>query len=316
MGGNLLNGKRISSSEHSTIQSEVISSIKNNCYGISDLSSIVINTIPYIKEKQDHGDIDLIVSSVDFNKLKTVLSKHFVVKTTATDMFSILYKGVQVDLIYIPERFVDYATNYFSWSDLGNLIGRLARPLGFKHGHNGLRYLLMYNTTKIKEYCLSNNFEDILNILGLNTTVYKNGFDTYKEMFDFVISSPYFDKNLFLFENLNNKNRVRDKKRKTYNMFLEYLDTIEINKIPKVLNEPQFNFVCRHFPTTYNLVMYDYTNHLEHIKTRSEIVSYLRETYNLEGKVLGNAIIKLKEIGLFKLPINKNGINIVIKHVT
>ena len=94
----------------------------------------------------------------------------------------------------------------------------------------------MYNTTKIKEYCLSNNFEDILNILGLNTTVYKNGFDTYQEMFDFVISSPYFDKNLFLFENLNNKNRVRDKKRKTYNMFLEYLDTIEINKIPKVLN--------------------------------------------------------------------------------
>ena len=62
--------------------------------------------------------------------------------------------------------------------------------------------------------------------------------------------------------------------------------------------------------------MNDYTNHLEHIKTRSEIVSYLREAYNLEGKVLGNAIIKLKEVGLFKLPINKNEINTVIKHVT
>ena len=106
MGGNLLNGKRISSLEHSTLQLEVIKSIKNNCYDVDDLTTIVINTIPYIKEKQDHGDIDLIISSVDFNKLKTVLSEYFVVKTTATDMFSILYKGVQVDLIYIPELII------------------------------------------------------------------------------------------------------------------------------------------------------------------------------------------------------------------
>lgn len=42
-------------------------------------------------------------------------------------------------------------------------------------------------------------------------------------MFEWVSSSPYFNPEVFQFEKLNNRNRVRDRKRKVYNMFLDWI---------------------------------------------------------------------------------------------
>jgi hypothetical protein len=48
-------------------------------------------------------------------------------------------------------------------------------------------------------------------------------FETDNEMYDYVISSPYFVPEIYLLENRSYDARQRDKKRPSYNRFLEYI---------------------------------------------------------------------------------------------
>lgn len=312
MGGNLFECRRITTEQYNILKDELYNLLTKLFID----SGSTVNFIPFIKEKQDHGDIDIVVGMkhVSSSFISNLVKEHFSnIKITSKNTLSVLYKQVQVDLILVPLNKVSYAVNYFSYNDLGNLIGRMCKPLGFKHGHLGLEYKVMYNTTHLKDITLSNDFNTILNILELDKHIYRQGFNTFKEMFDFVISSPYFDKQLFLFENLNNKNRVRDKKRKTYNMFLDYLETIE--KEPKQIKEPTFNFVCRHFPSLYNTVTNIYSDYFKHRETKKTITDYLRNDHGLKEKQLGQVICKIKENKLFILPMDTKTIDNIIKSI-
>ena len=74
-----------------------------------------------------------------------------------------------------------------------------------------------------KDIVLTYNLLTALEILGLDWERYKQGFNNYDEMFEYVTSCKAFDKSKFALENLNHRNRVRDRKRKTYNLFLQYI---------------------------------------------------------------------------------------------
>ena len=103
-------------------------------------------------------------------------------------------------------------------------MGVIYNRLGFIYGHDGL-YLRM----DFDKLFLSDDINEILQFIKYNPSkidkMINLGFKTYQEMFDTVISSPYFDSEYYRFENLNNENRTRNKKRKTYQMFVDYLET-------------------------------------------------------------------------------------------
>lgn len=135
--------------------------------------------------------------------------------------------GFQVDLIITPRDEIDVALNFFSYNDLGNLIGRVAHKMGCSYGHRGLIYPMRDKDHIIAMIELSRDPDQMLAFLGYDAKRYHQGFNNLEEIFDFVCSGEFFNPDIFLLENRNNKSRTRDKKRPTYQKFLKYLETLE-----------------------------------------------------------------------------------------
>jgi hypothetical protein len=188
--------------------------------------------------KPSFGDMDIVIEKQ--KGVKELLSAHFdewgvkeVYKNK--DTWSINYGDFQVDLIFMEPEFYESTLNYFSYNDIGNLLGRVARKRGFKLGHRGLNYLMMGKTNLIKDVNVTNDYFKALDFLGYDSERYKKGFDTIQEMFDYVIDNEAFTPEIFLLENRNHSARVRDAKRKNYADFLIYIAemnprNLEINK--------------------------------------------------------------------------------------
>lgn len=217
-------------------------------------------TIDFVREKESHGDLDILVeidNKENINKFYQHLIDHEILcEKTSTTSISILLLTFQFDIIFIEKECIEYAYNYFSWNDLGNLIGKLSRKLGLKHGFTGLTYLQYgeNDTHLLHEHIVSLDYNVILNLLELDIEHFKKGFDTYFEMFEWLSKSPYFDPNLYNYSSLNNKNRVRDHKRKIYRLFLEWLEDKEFSEPIRIHDQTQY--VLDSFPEIlqeYNL---------------------------------------------------------------
>lgn len=239
MGGTALLAKAGIESQRLTL--EEFERVKSEVHAILDELGIRHLDVQFIREKKDFGDIDIIViddrdpETIALNNnspMKIVLDN--IHKFGITDELfinnnpfaSILYESkYQVDFITVKPEEAAYTQAYLSHNDLGNLLGRQIKRFNVTHGMDGLWYdHYMNDRAHRTRFLLSRDPYEILRILGLDVEKFKNGFDTYEEMFDYVQSSKYFNPEIFKFENLNNRNRVRDKKRKVYNQFLQYIN--------------------------------------------------------------------------------------------
>lgn len=181
-------------------------------------------------EKADFGDADFLIKSeylppnwIDILKDEFELNKNQIVRNS--DVTSIGWKNFQFDLIKTND--LNAAMFYFSYNDLGNLLGRLTKKLGVKFGHEGLSMIIRHKDRGdhvLKEIKITSEPAEILELIGLSITKYLDGFNTLEDIYEFVISSKWFNRDIYLFENRNSINRRRDKKRSTYNGFLKYID--------------------------------------------------------------------------------------------
>lgn len=187
-----------------------------------------------IKSKTDFGDIDFIYCSckddVFFAELiKTEYEYHGHVKNGNITSFAV-GDNHQIDIIRMSETHRESALNYYNDNDKGNLIGVIYNRLGFIFGHTGLDLRLPFDRLH-----LTHDFNMILAFLKYPSFVIekmKSGFQNYDEMFEMVMQSPYFDNEYYQFENLNNENRTRNRKRKTYQNFVEYLESHQKKTLP------------------------------------------------------------------------------------
>ena len=161
---------------------------------------------------------------------------------------------VQVDYVKSNLEDFDFSKNFFAFNDLGNLIGRIAAQAGFSFGFDGLKrkiyvdnrgdiindlYSNEISVTSLVENArlfkneldraiqkttivVTKDFDKALKFLGFDVERFKQGFNNMNEVFEFVVSSTFFNKDAFLFENRNHKARARDKKRSNYLAALEY----------------------------------------------------------------------------------------------
>lgn len=231
MGGNAFKYKGITSERMSL---DVYNIILHEVISLFDSLGVEYLTIDYIKEKVDFGDIDILV--VEDDNPKSVLNK--IIDNLPSNVnhyyrngavLSLLWNDLyQIDIIKTNVKYKDYHKWYLSHNDLGNLIGRLVKLKGYKHGHDGLFYTYRNGNHFKKDILLTTDISVTLSILGLDVDQFYSGFNTYTEMFDYVYNCSYFDHEKFKLENLNNKNRVRDRKRKVYNQFLNYISGLPI----------------------------------------------------------------------------------------
>ena len=252
MGGTALGfqAKRLNKSEYETMYARIA---RNLC----DLASIptanterhlhdpefvrdtlIVTLIPSYRQKADFGDMDVLLQAEPevIQRIREKTGEVF--PDWSGDIYSngeVTSVGIkvpggvaQLDIIYTGTDYQRHsaAYSYFAYNDLGNLIGRLAHRMGFKFGHTGLSYTLRDEASNhvYGEYHFDMSHGDILGFLGLDPARYMAGFDKLEDIFEFVASSPYFHPDIYLLDNVNAVSRIRDKKRKTYMTFLDWLE--------------------------------------------------------------------------------------------
>ena len=179
------------------------------------------------RSKDSFGDMDVIVPNRE--EAEKILKQMGPVLDIVWNLqgynvlIAYLGQNVQVDLNIVGEGNMDFAFWYFSYNDLGNLIGRIAHRQGLKFGHDGLWYPHRINTTAVGDYLLTNDIEKALWYLGFDVQKYFDGFENLEDMFRWVVDCVNFEGAAYPLEHRNHKARTRDSKRKNYNAFLEWL---------------------------------------------------------------------------------------------
>lgn len=231
MGGNALSVKttRLSSDLYDALADLVIARLDSIFPGRRKM------LIPSYFDKPDFGDMDILIAGGDgYNPHDAARELGAVEVVRNGDVTSIglsIDQGIfQVDLIKVPPESFDFSLCYFAMNDLGNLLGRVAHKAGFKLGHLGLMYVLRDSENSdhvISELVVTQDWDEALSFLGYDSVRYRDGlsgsFRTLSDIFKFVVSGCYFSKDIYILENRNHTARVRDRKRKTYMAFLEWL---------------------------------------------------------------------------------------------
>lgn len=204
-----------------------------------------IEAIIAYADKPDFGDLDILVED-DAHYDPALLAEalgaiEVVVNGDVASIGVQLDEGVfQVDLIKIPAASFDFAARYFGYNDFGNLVGRVAHQFGAKFGHLGLLYPIRdpgNPSHMIAQVSITADFNTALSLLGYDALRYTalraaNQFRTLDDMFRFVVSTPYANRDIYLLDKRSHKARIRDAKRATYRSFLLWLEDQPAGTLP------------------------------------------------------------------------------------
>lgn len=223
MGGNALKNcttRRYLADEYATLSKEVLNRLQ------ADFPNRRTTLLPAYKTKADFGDMDILVETSPFGDIRRWVVETWnpkeVVKNGAVISFEC--RELQVDLIgQAPENF-ETALAYYAWNDLGNLVGRIAHKMGVKYGHEGLSVVFRDGNHQFAERVVSKDTDRTLRFLGYDASRWREGFDTLEDIYAFASSSPYFNPDIFAYENRNHIARVRDRKRAVYSGFLDWME--------------------------------------------------------------------------------------------
>lgn len=274
--------------------------------------------IPAYKTKESFGDMDILFvrdKPIDYKYLDQLFNAHNRVERNS-GVWSLVFESIQIDLISTPAEEFDYALNYFSYNDRGNLIGKIAHKFGLKLGHAGLLFPVRSSDHILGEIVLTRNpiiAESFLDIVS------GKEFDTLEDIFHNVSASTFFNPHIYDFSQMNAVARVRDKKRSTYNAFLKYC-AILIDQHPAspwfVYNEDKsvyHEMIFNAFPQSRAefLELWKQKEIREDVarKFNGDIVS---DITNYKNKELGNFMAKFKKMYSTDMLYNMSSDEVVI----
>lgn len=194
--------------------------------------------ILHYTSKPDHGDIDFVCLDKpplgETTNFKEIFGATYYSQNSCVHSFD--YKGVQIDIAVTNS--LDSFTYYYlfsCFSPMGNVLGRLVKQKGLKWGIDGLTYPIKLSDSeqlgnvKVDVHGPYITFDKLLEFLGLENNFgdcyerFKTAFEAQEDIFKWLSSSKLFNKDIFAFENLNHMNRKRDRLRKDYHSWLEYI---------------------------------------------------------------------------------------------
>jgi len=321
MGGNALSvpSVRLSKEEYRVLTRKIDGALRNRWNGTIQMPAIVL--VPSYLSKESFGDADFVVC-MNHCPEAGVTKEEFAKVIKATEVShngNVMSCGVntpngifQIDFIFCKPECFEYSLKYFSYNDVSNLIGRTARNLsynrkyatkghygGFKHGHDGLWYILRdaeCDTRVIEEILVTLDFDRAVEFLG-----YKSGFhpETKEDIFEYAISSPFASFDIFDLRNRNHAARTRDSKRVIYTEFVDWLEKNPEKNNP-VVAEGMHDFKLQEafsifdgFKTRYDAALDRHSN-TKIIKTKfnGQLVA---ELTGLVGNDLGKFIESFKK---------------------
>ncbi|WP_437620353.1 hypothetical protein [Sorangium sp. So ce1151] len=187
----------------------------------------------YYGDKPDFGDMDVILAAPpDWLALRAEIARDLGITGSKAvgHVFSTSYRGLQTDFFTVPERYLESTYNFFSFNDLGNLIGKLCRRFDLKYGERGLTYVYRREGGNFQvELEITLDFERICHFLGLEYETWRAGFGSLPEMFEWVVASPYFSVAPYL-DDTDSNLRKRGRERTTVARFIAWLGERGIDK--------------------------------------------------------------------------------------
>ena len=141
--------------------------------------------------KTSFGDVDFLVADPlkPFDPIKDVGSR---VSHKNGNVLSFEYEGHQIDLITVASHKMQLAQFYYSYGDLGMIIGMMCRVIGLKFGFKGLS--LVHESQHIQ---LSEDLTRILDFLDLDRASYYEGFRDEEDVYRLVMASKHFRPSMF-----------------------------------------------------------------------------------------------------------------------
>lgn len=298
MGGNALSkpSVRLSKKDYQKVSCDVMRALTSNNPNANCM------VIPSYFNKDSFGDLDILVDV--FSATRNTGALNPIEEKPNSEVNSIgidtEFGMFQVDLIYVDPACFRFAYDYFSYNDLGNLLGRIAHRLGFKLGRDGLVYVFRDKTHVLKEIVLTRNYSDALTFLGYNPFQFYRGFADREDIFKYVASSKYANSDTFLLENRNATSRVRDAKRKTYTEFLNWLRDNplpdQVGKEKDVLRLDSLKRAVRTFPYFAIELRETFDNYQRSLKVKEKFNGVIfSEVTGLSGIELGMALTEFKD---------------------
>jgi len=238
MGGNAFAHLKIN-----RMNMDIYNQIKNDI--INKLSKyVIIEIAPELPDKLDFGDLDLIYLLKDtkinlVNTIKEIFNPVDIKINgrTISWVYELNELYYQIDCNKCPnETMLEMYKFYFSYSDLGGIIGRIASYYNLKYGFNGLFLHLsedivinhnnnLKNITKYNNsygtVILNSNPRSICEYMDLDYDKYISGFNSNIEIYDWICNSKLFKPDIFV--RLNTEHRKRIKVRPFYQKFREYI---------------------------------------------------------------------------------------------
>jgi len=306
MGGKALKQYGVITERKDTnIFNEIGNGIKQKLFNDFQLETTIVKCY---RNKQNHGDLDLLIKIDHKFHNKGINFKNYINKTFNPNaihnnggVYSFDYQNFQIDFIPIKETNWEIAQTYFNYDCLGNCMGKTFHKFGLSYGWEGLFYKYRnFNGRNSQNILISKNPQKIFDFGGYNYNKFLNGFDSLEEIFQFVINGKYFDNKIFQFENLRQIDKKRNKKRATYHQFLNFLKENNIISTYN-FNKNKDNYlpmINDYFPEA------NFYEKLSILNRKNDINKLLSEKFNgriimnwfpeLKGKELGSIIIKFK----------------------
>lgn len=276
MGGNaILSSIRLNLNEYFELYNKMLEQL-------SVLDGYTFHLVEAYRSKPSFGDIDILVYADNYDPyaISSSVGATEVIRNSECTSMAIPTKNgpFQADFIYCKKEELNFSKRYFSNNDLGNLIGKISRRLGFKLGHDGLWFILRddQNDKVIEEILVTLDWDEMLSFFE-----YPKGYfiaNELEDIYKYAVSTPYFTSEPYQFENVNHASRVRDRKRSTYNGFLKWLKE-----------------------TDYPIKEFDYTNK-DHIRKEYLNKSFIK--FPLFKERLDNANKKYNDFKMHKLKFN------------
>lgn len=300
MGGRALHGvavtRRYEKHEYINLRSKVITKL------IASFGRH-FHFVSAYSDKESFGDLDIVVDKAEVSQslLEGFIIEEFKTKGLVknSDVWSFEYKEFQIDLVF--SVCPDWTVLWMDFNDVSNLIGRVAHKFGLKFGQDGMYLPVRDGDEKLGEILVSRNFTECLDFLGFASAWHECGFDSMDDIYRFVSSSKYFNKDIYLLDNRNAKSRIRDAKRPTYTGFLKYCETLPSDHPKYEFNPDKSSYLdmifdrFKTYPDTkfqYDTLLKEHANEkVFKLKFNGDLV---REYTGLEGKELGIFMTKLR----------------------
>lgn len=254
-----------------------------------------IHVVQSYRNKKSHGDLDVLIKVTSELHNKGINFVDFIKKTFNPNeiynnggVVSFDYRTFQIDFIPVRESNWDVSIGFFDFDPSGNLMGKVYHKFGLKYGFEGLMYPFRnFNGRLSQDILLSKDNRKIFEFLGYDYDRFLKGFDEIVEIFYFVIESKYFDSTIFQMDNLNQIDRKRNRKRQTYQDFLEFIKNKNINKVFPFKRKEDYIFeIDKYFPEA-NLI-----NKLQELQKKDEQNKEMNSKFN--GKLVMNVYPDLK----------------------